>query len=526
MSAPARHMPGWLRSPRTWIGMGVLVPVGMVAVCTTMLLQLRQDAWSKAEQTANNLIQVIERDIDRNVEIIDLALQSLVENLKMYDLEEISPKYRQRILFDRAVNAKDLGVLLVLDQYGNAIYDAAGWPARRLNNADRAYFKAHKANPGLGLDISRPLMSQHTGKPVIVLSRRTGMPGGSFSGIVLGSLSLSYFDRLFQRIRLGESGTITLFHRDGTRLVRYPEPNAELAPNFADSPNVQRFLRETSGSFVGVTPSDGIERLYTFTQVGDLPLYINVALSTREIEAEWRDKALVIGLLVLALCGITIGLSLLVAWELKRRNAAEAELAGQSRTDALTGLPNRRAFDEAFARAWAEARRHGAPLALLAIDADHFKRFNDRFGHAGGDRVLENLAWAFASCSRRASDFVARVGGEEFAVLLPDTDAEGAVHVAEAIHAAVTALVVESDGVEVGSITVSIGLGFAMPRQGGAPADLFRLADAALYEAKATGRNRTCYVVMGEHDAKAVRPSSAPEARPSVRTARPDPLVA
>lgn len=128
--------------------MGVLVPVGMVAVCTTMLLQLRQDAWSKAEQTANNLIQVIERDIDRNVEIIDLALQSLVENLKMYDLEEISPKYRQRILFDRAVNAKDLGVLLVLDQYGNAIYDAAGWPARRLNNADRAYFKAHKANLG------------------------------------------------------------------------------------------------------------------------------------------------------------------------------------------------------------------------------------------------------------------------------------------------------------------------------------------------------------------------------------------
>ena len=95
-----------------------------------------------------------------------------------------------------------------------------------------------------------------------------------------------------------------LFHRDGTRLVRYPEPNAELAPNFADSPNVQRFLRETSGSFVGVTPSDGIERLYTFTQVGDLPLYINVALSTREIEAEWRDKALVIGLLVLALSAI------------------------------------------------------------------------------------------------------------------------------------------------------------------------------------------------------------------------------
>ncbi|MCX4195883.1 sensor domain-containing diguanylate cyclase [Methylobacterium organophilum] len=508
--------------------MGILVPVGIVAVCSAMLLQLRQDAWEKAEQTSRNLIQVIERDIDRNVEIIDVALQNVVENLKMYDLEDLSPKHRQRILFDRAFNAKDLNALLVLDQYGNCIYDAAGWPPRRYNNADRDYFQAHKADPSLELGISGPIMSRSVGKPVLILSRRTGMRGGDFNGIVLGSLSLSYFDRLFQNLKLGQAGTINLFLDNGTRVLRYPQHDPGPPPNFADAPNFKRFQREGRGSFVATTQSDGTERLYTFTRVGNLPLMLTVALSTREIEAEWRARALVIGLLVFTLCGIAVGLSFLVAWELKRRNAAEAELGVLSSTDALTALPNRRAFEGAFTRAWAEARRRGGSMALLAIDADHFKRFNDRHGHDGGDRVLMALARAFASCTRRPGDLVARVGGEEFVVLLPDIDAEGAALVADTVHAAVAVLAVEADGVYVGRITVSIGLAFGLPRRGGSPDDLFRLADAALYEAKATGRDRTCYAVMDEHRGGDPRPRSDPSSDPGARPARhePAPLVA
>lgn len=523
MGEPARHLPGWLRSPRTWIGVGVLVPVGTVAVCSVMLLELRRDAWDKARQTSRNLLQVIERDIDRNVEIIDIALQNVVENLKTTDLEAMSPKYRQRILFDRAVNARDLNALLVLDQYGNSIYDAAGWPARRYNNADRPYFQAHKADPDLGLGISGPIMSRSVGKPVLILSRRTGMPGGSFNGVVLGSLSLSYFDRLFQNLELGQAGTINLFLGDGTRVLRFPQPDPGPPPNFASAPNFQRFQREGRGSFVGTTQTDGVERLYTFTRVGSGPLMLNVALSTQEIEAEWRDKALVIGLIVLALCGITVGLSFLVGWELKHRNVAEANLAALSRTDALTSLPNRRAFDDAFERSWAEARRHGGSLALLVVDADHFKRYNDRYGHAVGDQVLQALARAFSAALRRSSDLVARVGGEEFAILLADIGAEGAAHVAERVHEAVAGLVVEAEGTSVGRITVSIGLAFSLPRQGGTPVDLLGLADAALYEAKATGRNRTCYVVMGTQDRKEVMPSSVPVVDPRAEPAQPDP---
>ncbi len=492
MADPAARATRWLRSSRAWVVVGILAPLGMVAVCGMMLLDLRRDAWEKAEQTSRNLLQVIERDIDRNVEIIDLALRAVIENIALPGIETIDPELRQRILFDRAVNAKDLGVMLVLDENGDTAFDAAQWPARRLNNAERAYFRAHKAQAGLGLYISQPLISQLAGTPVVVLSRRIDKPDGSFGGVVLGSLSLSYFNRLFDQIELGRAGTINLFLHDGTRVVRYPEPNVELAPNFAFSPNGQRFLREGRGRFVGLTPSDGVERLYTFTQVGILPLILNVALSTREIEAEWRTKALVIGCIVIVLCGLTMGLSLLVGGELRRRNAVEAELARLSRTDALTALPNRRHFEEAFARAWAAADVGGGPVALLVVDADHFKRCNDCHGHAVGDRVLQALARALAASARRPSDVVARVGGEEFAILLPGTDVPGGANVARAVHEAVAGLDIAAEGAGIGPVTVSIGLAACLPSEGGSPGDLFRRADRALYEAKARGRNRTC----------------------------------
>jgi hypothetical protein len=138
-----------LRSARTWIALGVLAPVGMLVFSGLMLLDLRQDAWDKAEQTSKNLLQVIERDIARNVEIIDLSLQAVVDNLRVPGLDALSPEMRQLVLFDRAGTARDLGVMLVLDEHGDSVLDAGAVPARRLNNADRDYFRAHKADPNL-----------------------------------------------------------------------------------------------------------------------------------------------------------------------------------------------------------------------------------------------------------------------------------------------------------------------------------------------------------------------------------------
>jgi diguanylate cyclase (GGDEF)-like protein len=488
MGSP-RRVASWLRSARTWIVLGVLAPIGMVAVSGVMLIEMRGDAWERAEQTSRNLLQVVERDIARNVEIIDLSLQAVIDNLQAPGVAEASPELRQLILFDRAASAKDLGVMLVLDENGDSVIDAAGWPARRLNNADRAYFQAHKADPKLGLHISQPLVSRLGGNSIVVLSRRIDKPDGSFGGLVLASLSLSYFDRLFERLELGRLGAINLYRRDGTRITRYPSVASDIGANIAGTQNFELFAGVRSGRAVAISVRDGIERFYTFTQVGDLPLILNVALATQEIEAEWRVRALVIGAVVLVLCGLTIGLSLLFGRELRRRAAVEAELARLSHTDALTGLANRRRFEDALAEAFDGLRAGSEPLSLLIVDADHFKRYNDRYGHAVGDTVLRALAGALSASVHRPDDLVARVGGEEFALLLPSTDADGALRIAEKIHAEVAALAIGSAGIGAETVTVSIGLATA-PH--GRPADLFGRADAALYEAKATGRNRTC----------------------------------
>ena len=492
MAMPRRLVRG-LHSARTWTVFGILAPIGMLVVSGLMLLDLRHDAWEKAEQTSKNLLQVIERDIARNVEIIDLSLRGVVENLKAPGVADASPELRQLVLFDRAATARDMGVMLVLDENGDSIIDAAAVPARRTNNADRDYFQAHKARADLGLYISRPLVSRLTGTRMVVLSRRINKPDGSFGGIVLGTLKLSYFSGLFNHIGLGSKGAINLYLRDGTRIMRHPYAEADIGVNIAGTPNFDRFVREGQGSFVGTSVRDAVVRHYAFTGIGDWPLVLNVALATDEIEAGWRAKALVIGLVVLTLCGLTIGLALLFGRELRRRAAIQAELARLSQTDALTGLPNRRRFEEVSARAWESALRSGTPLSLLVVDADHFKCYNDRYGHAVGDEVLKGLARCLSASVHRPEDLVCRVGGEEFVLLLPATDQAGALRIAERVHAVVSALAIVATGIGPGTVTVSVGLASAVPNASGSMAmlDLYRRADAALYEAKAGGRNQT-----------------------------------
>jgi diguanylate cyclase (GGDEF)-like protein/PAS domain S-box-containing protein len=174
--------------------------------------------------------------------------------------------------------------------------------------------------------------------------------------------------------------------------------------------------------------------------------------------------------------------------------ALNRELAAQANTDALTGLANRRRFDERLGQEWLRAVREGTPLSLLMIDVDRFKAFNDRYGHQQGDQCLRALAVAMVRCARRPADVVARYGGEEMVILLPDTDVAGAFDLAERVRAAIEATGVEHAGNPPALVaTASIGVATMLPvlqaNANGAPA-LVEAADGALYEAKRTGRNR------------------------------------
>jgi diguanylate cyclase (GGDEF)-like protein len=169
---------------------------------------------------------------------------------------------------------------------------------------------------------------------------------------------------------------------------------------------------------------------------------------------------------------------------------SEGRLRLLATTDALTGLPNRRRFDEVFSTAWRQALRDQTCISLLMIDADYFKSYNDHYGHDAGDGCLRAIAGAIGTLVARVGDFAARYGGEEFVVLLQDTDAEGALTVAQRIHAAICELNVPHDGSPIGIATVSIGVATAVPAQFDDRSTLVQAADRNLYAAKHGGRSR------------------------------------
>jgi diguanylate cyclase (GGDEF)-like protein len=170
--------------------------------------------------------------------------------------------------------------------------------------------------------------------------------------------------------------------------------------------------------------------------------------------------------------------------------ASNRQLAALNITDALTGIANRRHFDDRLQSEWNRARRSGRPLALLLLDIDHFKAYNDHYGHRGGDACLQRVAKVLAASVHRAGDTVARYGGEEFAVLLPDCSDQDALALGEKICQTFQTAALPHAKAESGIVSVSIGVKSLVPSETTSPEELIGKADEALYEAKKRGRNR------------------------------------
>jgi diguanylate cyclase (GGDEF)-like protein len=476
----SRH---WRLSAKLLILSSVVTVIGFSAICASIMLDMRRGEEQLARQTLENLASSIDADIGRNVELYDLSLRAVASNMVAPEINQVSKPIRQLILFDHAATAKHFGGIQVFDADGRLTVDASTLDPVPEDRSDEEYFRVHRDDPDIGLFISRPML--HHGAYAIVLSRRITGEDGRFLGVVAGSIRFSYFHDLFSRLRLGQDDVITIFRGDGTVIMRTPFDLDVIGRNLSHLPDIHRVLSEPSGSYTGLATATHQPRLYIWRD-GTRPLVVLVGKPWSDILWLWRIEVTRIGAIMLALIMFVLGVTLFLAREIGRRAAAEDKLEELATTDALTGLRNRRKFDAAIQAEWRRTARQQMPLALLMIDADYFKSYNDTFGHQAGDEVLVGIAICISDSVRRAGDCAARYGGEEFAVLLPGLSSEEALGVAETIR-----LKVQQWFGDTAITTVSLGVASVVPDMATDWSVLVNAADKALYAAKADGRNRS-----------------------------------
>jgi len=507
----------------THLVMLLLLMIGCSLASLTIwkVLSSREQALDEVNVHGLNLTQALATYSEGIVRQSSLLLLGLVERL---ETEGSGPAQIERL---SALVKRQQPLMPQLS--GVAVYDKQGrWlmssnrpiPAG-ANSSDRAYFIHHRDDPSREPFIGPPIRSRSNQEWVITVSRRFNDTHGDFAGVVAVTLGVENFLRLFGKLDVGQEGAIGLSYTDGTLLVRYPFREQDMGRNFSKSPIYAKYLVDQSVGTASFTSSlDGVERLYAFRKSEKLPLITTVALGKREALAAWRLEALLSLVVVASLLALTgvIGWFLIV--DIRRRTQVEGELRltqqqllGSNRQlellarkDALTGLANRRCFDETLVMEARRAQRDGATLALLMIDIDYFKLFNDSQGHVAGDACLQRVGKVLEACVRRPSDLVARYGGEEIAIIMPDTDGEGATVVAQLILERLSQASIAHPASPFGRVTVSIGVTAAAGPQLAEVQALIEAADQALYQAKSTGRNRMARRAPGEsaHSAQPV----------------------
>jgi diguanylate cyclase (GGDEF)-like protein len=455
----------------------------------------------------SNLSRAMAQQADDTFKEADTALLDVVERVQHDGTSPAALERLHDVLVKHRQELPQLAGLFVYDENGIWIVTSTSSPLNRFNNADREYFIFHRHNPDRGPHIGVPVISRSSGKWVIPVSRRINKPDGSFGGVALATVDIDFFKTFYDSLQIGNAGAVALVLNSGVMLVRRPFDTKVIGKSMQGT---ELYTSYTTHGPVGTafirSAQDGVTRLNSYRSLQQYPVFVAAALSKDEILHEWwRDTIWhCAGVLCLV---IVVGL---FGWHLVRqiklRTTAEVELTKThasleklNRTlerlamqDGLTGLANRRQFDVTLSNEFSRARRHVSALALIMMDVDCFKQYNDIYGHAAGDECLRTISRVIRDMTaRRPGDLAARYGGEEIAVLLPNADVAHAVAIADKIRSAICDLEIEHSGAPAGFITISAGVAARVPtRDTDEATELILAADKALYEAKKKGRNR------------------------------------
>ncbi len=516
-----------------------LIVLALLAITPLMLERVHGLEAARAERTKRahtDVVDLAKRGAQSQQEII-YSVRALVQiEARVYAETSHDMPGCKQYLIDLTTNIPWIRSLAVAGIDGR-IKCSTDPAAIGLNVSEREHFQ--NALHSRGFALSDYLINRLHQVPSLVATSPVIMDDGSLGGVVLAVINLQWINELVAAAAQPSGASVVLIDGGGTLVAGSADQEALIGKRFAGATLAQDILAGDEGTMT-VPGFDGVRRIFAFVRVPWTQARLAVGLDENAVHSG-IDRKIDIAYLQLVLFGLFV---LLLAWfggeqlivrpirslvrtatrfgrgdlhvratqeswvaefeplavaldgmaakltereeELKIANQHLDELAS---LDGLSGLANRRGFDRELEREWQRAAEHGKPLALMMVDIDHFKLFNDRYGHVAGDTCLRAVGETLSLVTLENAILVARYGGEEFALLLPGLDIERATALADEACKAIEDLAINHSESPSGHVTVSIGVEATVPDQSRTPADLVQAADAALYDAKRRGRN-------------------------------------
>lgn len=460
------------------------------------------------ESEADNLSISLSRHAEDTFLQVELLLQDLTERVTQYGVNSQQLAQLQQVMKTRKATLPQVNGIFIYDAEGYWLISTNEKPTANPNNADRDYFKYHQNNASSTLYIGRVIQSRSTGEMIIPVSVRLNNPDGSFGGVLLATLSLNYFKQFYNYYSIGATDVLALSLSDGHMLYGRPYGNSEINYNLSNSPLFsQHLLSLESGTATFVSAIDHVERVYGFTRLKRYPIVIITGFNKAEAFSNWKiDTGIYttitscllfligsMGWLVLKQINVNIKSQRDLTQVRDQLTAVNHTLETLALLDGLTGLANRRQFDIFLQETIHKSTLSGKQMALIMLDVDMFKKYNDHYGHVEGDKCLQSISHILSGMPRRKEDLIARYGGEEFVIILMDITIEGAETFALRALSAIREQHIPhlASSLDNHIVTVSAGVYvFVGTESPLAAEEAIIQADRALYRAKREGRNR------------------------------------
>jgi diguanylate cyclase (GGDEF)-like protein len=508
-------LPPLSQNPKTNSPLLFQAGVFIIIVALTLVIFNAWQIWNayqrnlqSAENVSENLARSLAQHAEDTFALVDNNLLDLRERIETDGLGQAQKERLQKVMLAQTKRLPQLHGSFIYDARGNWILTANGKPLSHANNADRDYFKFHLTHNDNAVYIGNVIRSRSTGDLIIPVSRRLNHPDGSFAGVVISTLYVDYFRQFYNNFALNNDASLSLLLDDGTILYRRPFNEGSIGKKASQGILFRDILPHSPfGNVTMVSQFDHVERIYGYSQVEHYPLVITAGLSKKDILADWRSDTTLFASGGIFLLAILVALGLVLIRQINHSVQTEAELVHTrdqltqinqtleelALLDGLTGLANRRQFDIALKNEMTRAARNDRSVALLMLDIDYFKQYNDIYGHVAGDQCLKQLGRMLQNMASRPDELMARYGGEELAIILPDTNLQEAVTFAEQVLEGIRQLKIAHSGSPQGIITASIGVSAQIPQPySDTPMGLVNQADNALYAAKKGGKNQVC----------------------------------